>query len=154
LSPLVIAVGDFPDAHPSISFLFHPWTMPTLLDWIIMSGLGFVWAGGMYFLARAYSVAPASVVAPFEYLALPINITWGFLLWHEIPTVLTLAGATLTIGSGLYILYREQREREQAAKGKQHREKSVEQLDGETTDWNRANFLEPPTSSPNATKKR
>lgn len=111
LAPLVIAVGDFPDAHPSIAFLFRAWSMPSLLDGIIMSGLGLVWAGGMYYLARAYSVAPASTVAPFEYLALPIHIAWGFALWREIPTALTLAGAALTLASGLYILYRERRER-------------------------------------------
>ena len=111
LAPLVIAIGDFPDAHPSIAFLFRAWAMPSLLDLVIMSSLGLVWAGGMYFLARAYSVALASVVAPFEYLALPINIMWGFMLWHEIPTWLTLAGAFLTLGSGLYVLYRERRER-------------------------------------------
>lgn len=110
LAPLVILIGDFPNAHPSIAFLFRSWAMPSLLDWVIMSGLGLVWAGGMYYLARAYSVALASVVAPFEYLALPIHITWGFLLWHEIPTWLTLTGAFLTLGSGLYILYRERRE--------------------------------------------
>jgi drug/metabolite transporter (DMT)-like permease len=111
LTPLVIAIGDFPDAHPSIAFLFQPWAMPSLLDWAVMSGLGFIWAGGMYFLARAYSVALASVVAPFEYMALPIHITWGFVLWHEVPTWLTLAGASLALGSGLYVLYQEQRER-------------------------------------------
>lgn len=106
LAPLLISVGDFPDAHPSIAFLFRSWTRPPLLDLIIMSGLGLVWAGGMYFLARAYSVAQASAVAPFEYLALPINIMWGFLLWREAPTWLTLAGASLTLASGLYILQR------------------------------------------------
>jgi drug/metabolite transporter (DMT)-like permease len=111
LTPLVIAIGDFPEAHPSIAFLFQPWAMPSLLDLVIMSGLGLVWAGGMYCLARAYSVALASLVAPFEYLALPIHITWGFIIWYEIPTWLTLAGAFLTLGSGLYILYRERRER-------------------------------------------
>lgn len=73
-----------------------------------MSGFGLIWAGGMYCLARAYSLALASVVAPFEYVALPINILWGFVLWREIPTWLTLAGAGLTLGSGLYILFREQ----------------------------------------------
>lgn len=35
---------------------------------------------GMYCLARAYSLALASVVAPFEYVALPINLMWSFLL--------------------------------------------------------------------------
>jgi drug/metabolite transporter (DMT)-like permease len=76
-----------------------------------MSGLGLVWAGGMYFTARAYSVALASVVAPFEYVALPINALWGFLIWQEIPALMTWAGAGLTLVSGMYIVYREHQER-------------------------------------------
>ncbi len=110
LAPLVIAVGPTPNAPPSIAFLFHAWTMPTLLDLIVMSGLGLVWAGGMYFMARAYSVALASVVAPFEYVTLPINTMWGFVIWHQFPTLTTWAGAGLTLLSGLYTLYQDQKE--------------------------------------------
>lgn len=111
LAPLLILVGDVPNAHPSVAFLLRAWVMPSLLDWLIMSGLGLIWAGGMYFIARAYGVALASVVAPFEYVALPINAIWGFILWQEIPTLTTWAGAGLSLLSGLYILYREQKER-------------------------------------------
>jgi drug/metabolite transporter (DMT)-like permease len=111
LVPLPILVGEVPDAHPSIAFLIRAWSMPTLFDWLIMSGLGLVWAGWMYFMSRAYSLAQASVIAPFEYVSLPINIMWGFVIWQEIPTWLTLAGAVLTLFSGIYVLYREQRER-------------------------------------------
>ncbi|HEX6035283.1 MAG TPA: DMT family transporter [Anaerolineales bacterium] len=109
LAPLAIVVGEIPDAHPSIAFLFRAWRMPTLLDFVIMSGLGLIWAGGMYFVARAYSLAQASVVAPFEYAPLLINVVWGFLLWHEIPTLTTLAGALLTLSSGMYILVQAQK---------------------------------------------
>jgi drug/metabolite transporter (DMT)-like permease len=109
LTPLAIAVGPTPNAPPSIAFLFHAWSMPTLLDFVIMAGLGLVWAGGMYFMARAYSLALASVVAPFEYSSLPINMMWGFVIWHEIPTLATLAGAFLTLSSGLYTLYQDQK---------------------------------------------
>ena len=111
LAPLAVVVGEIPGAHPSIAFLFRPWVMPTLLDGVIMSGLGLVWAGGMYCMARAYSLALASVAAPFEYLSLPINVMWGLVIWQEIPTWMTLAGAVLTLSSGMYILYRERRER-------------------------------------------
>ena len=100
-----------PNAHPSIAFLFRPWVMPTLGDGVIMLGLGLVWAGGMYCMARAYSLALASVAAPFEYLSLPINVLWGLVLWHEIPAWTTWAGALLTLSSGMYILYRERKER-------------------------------------------
>jgi drug/metabolite transporter (DMT)-like permease len=108
LAPLPAIVGDVPNAHPSIAFLIRNWSMPTLFDFMIMLGLGFIWAGWMYFMSRAYSVAQASVIAPFEYVSLPINILWGFLFWGEIPTWLTLAGAFLTLFSGIYVLYREQ----------------------------------------------
>jgi drug/metabolite transporter (DMT)-like permease len=111
LSPLAIVVGEMPDAHPSIVFLFRAWTTPTLLDWIIMAGLGLVWAGGMYFIARAYSAAQASVVAPFEYASLPINVMWGLIIWQEIPTAMTIAGAMLTLLSGLYILVQEHKQK-------------------------------------------
>ena len=110
LAPLAIAVGPTPNAPPSIAFLFHAWSMPTLLDLIIMSGLGLVWAGGMYFMARAYSLALASVVAPFEYITLPINTLWGLVLWHQFPTLATWVGAGLTLFSGLYTLYQDQKE--------------------------------------------
>jgi drug/metabolite transporter (DMT)-like permease len=109
LAPLAIVVGDIPDAHPSIDFLLRAWAMPTLLDGVIMSGLGLVWAGGMYCMARAYSLALASVAAPFEYVSLPINVMWGLVIWQEIPTLMTLAGALLTLFSGMYVLCRERK---------------------------------------------
>jgi S-adenosylmethionine uptake transporter len=112
LVPLPAIVGEVPDAHPSIAFLIRAWSMPTLIDMIIMAGLGLVWAGWMYLMSRAYSLAEASVAAPFEYISLPINIMWGFLIWGEIPTWLTLAGAVLTLASGLYVLYRERQDQQ------------------------------------------
>lgn len=110
LAPLAVVVGARPDAQASIAFLFRAWILPTALDGVIIAGLGLVWAAGMYFVARAYSQAPASAVAPFEYAGLLINVMWGFALWHEIPTWITIAGASLTVLSGLYVLYRDREE--------------------------------------------
>ncbi len=109
LAPLSLLVGEIPNAHPSIAFLFRAWTMPSILDFTVMSGLGLLWAVGMYFMARAYSTALASVIAPFEYIALPISVMWGLVLWREVPSLMTWVGAFLTVGSGLYILFREQK---------------------------------------------
>lgn len=111
LVPLSLFVGETPNAHPSIAFLFRAWAVPSLRDATIMAGLGLTWAGGMYFIARAYSVAQASAVAPFEYAGLPINVLWGFILWRELPGALTWVGAALALSSGLYSLYQERRER-------------------------------------------
>jgi drug/metabolite transporter (DMT)-like permease len=111
LAPIVIAVGPMPNANPSIVFLFHAWSMPTLLDLLVMFGLGLVWAGGMYFMARAYSLALASVIAPFEYVSLPISVMWGFLLWNQFPPLATWIGASITLVSSLYTLYLGKKER-------------------------------------------
>jgi S-adenosylmethionine uptake transporter len=110
LLPISLWVGEVPDAHPSIAFLFRSWTTPSLFDFIIMCGLGLLWAAGMYFMARAYGMTLASVVAPFEYIALPISVMWGLLIWREVPSVMTWLGALLTVLSGLYILYQGQQQ--------------------------------------------
>lgn len=125
LVPLTVFVGEIPDAHPSIAFLFRAWTMPTLIDLGIMSGMGLVWAGGMYFMARAYSLALASIAAPFEYSGLPISVMWGFVLWHEIPSATTWIGALLTITSGVYILYRDQKDRSESTTGSMEEEINI-----------------------------
>jgi drug/metabolite transporter (DMT)-like permease len=112
LVPVTVGIGELPDAHPSVAFLFRDWTAPTLVDGIILCGLGLVWAGWTYFMARAYSLAQASVAAPFEYLSLPINVMWGFAIWREIPTLMTWAGAGLTLLSGIFILYLDRKARQ------------------------------------------
>jgi drug/metabolite transporter (DMT)-like permease len=114
LAPLPALVGEMPAVHPSIAFVIRAWSVPGIIDLAIMAGLGLVWAGWMYFMARAYSLAQASVAAPFEYLSLPINVMWGFAIWREIPTIPTLAGSALTMLSGLFILYLDRRARQLA----------------------------------------
>jgi drug/metabolite transporter (DMT)-like permease len=43
------------------------------------------------------------VIAPFGYTSLLWAIIFGFLVFSEIPTVGTLVGATIIVGSGIYI---------------------------------------------------
>ena len=112
LAPLAVLVGERAGAQASIAFLFRAWTMPTPLHGAVIAGLGLVWAAGMYLVARAYSQAPASAIAPFEYAGLLINVMWGFALWHEVPTWITIVGASLTALSGLYVLFQKDRGRQ------------------------------------------
>jgi drug/metabolite transporter (DMT)-like permease len=42
---------------------------------------------------------------------------WGFVLWRELPTATTWIGASLTVFSGIYIVYREQRQQKAATRG-------------------------------------
>jgi S-adenosylmethionine uptake transporter len=93
-------------SHPSLQFLTRPWLLPNTFDMLLMSATGLIAAAGFYGLSEAYRVAPATVVAPFEYIMLPLSALWGFLFWGELPDWLTVVGAILVIGSGLMLLPR------------------------------------------------
>ncbi|MEM8774889.1 MAG: DMT family transporter [Pseudomonadota bacterium] len=64
---------------------------------------------GYIFLSRAYQVANASLVAPFDYTYLPIATAMGYFVWGEVPPTATYAGMVLIVGSGLYLGFRELR---------------------------------------------
>ena len=64
---------------------------------------------GYVFLSRAYQVANASLVAPFDYTYLPMAVVLAYVLWGEVPPTATLIGMTLIIASGLYLGFRELR---------------------------------------------
>lgn len=94
-------------AHPSLDFLTRAWVVPTPMDALMIAVCGLIAAFGFYCLAQGYKVAPVSVVAPFEFVSMPLAVFWGFVIWSEVPTVLALSGITVTILSGIYVLRRE-----------------------------------------------
>jgi drug/metabolite transporter (DMT)-like permease len=77
---------------------------------------GFVLAGGLagglgqLFLTASLR-APVSAVTPFDYLQIVAATIYGWLLFSDVPTPHTLAGASLIAGSGLYTAWREHRRR-------------------------------------------
>ncbi|NOD46508.1 MULTISPECIES: DMT family transporter [unclassified Ruegeria] len=73
--------------------------------------LGAVGSGviGYYGIVTAMRVGEASALMPFRYTRLVFSIVAGMLVFGERPDALTLAGATLIIGSGLYTFVRERR---------------------------------------------
>lgn len=93
--------------HPSLEFLLRAWIWPSWRDLGLMAVCGLIAAFGFYFLSQAYRLAPATSVAPFEYVGLPLAALWGYLFWSEIPAGTTVLGVVLIVGSGLYVLHRE-----------------------------------------------
>lgn len=64
---------------------------------------------GYYGIVTAMRVGDASALTPFRYTRLVFSIAAGMLMFGERPDQMTLAGATLIIGSGLYTFLRERR---------------------------------------------
>ncbi len=77
------------------------------LHWIVL--LGITGALAQQALTEAFRRAPASAVAPFEYTALLWGIGLDFALWGVLPSPLVLAGGTVVVGGGLYVLHRERK---------------------------------------------
>ncbi len=67
-------------------------------------------AGGLGQLFMTASLrAPVSVVTPFDYLQIVAATIFGWLLFSDVPTLHTAAGAGLIAASGLYTAWREHR---------------------------------------------
>ncbi|SDW32896.1 EamA-like transporter family protein [Ruegeria halocynthiae] len=64
---------------------------------------------GYYGIVTAMRIGEASALTPFRYTRLVFSITAGMLMFGERPDSMTLAGAGLIIGSGLYTFIRERR---------------------------------------------
>ena len=85
------------------------WQTPStnaLLLSVAMAALG---TAAIFLMARAFELADASLVAPFDYARLPFVTLFGFLLFDQIPDFYTVLGATIIIGSAFYIARREAR---------------------------------------------
>ncbi len=52
-------------------------------------------------LYSAFKLAPASVVAPFQYSGVLWSALFGYVFWHERLDIWTLAGAAIIVGSGI-----------------------------------------------------
>lgn len=94
-------------ADPSLEFLTRSWSMPTGNDWWILLAIGVGSSGGGYLISQAYRLSEAAFAAPFEYLAMPLAILWGVLVFGEWPDIRAWSGIALIIGSGLVLLWRE-----------------------------------------------
>jgi drug/metabolite transporter (DMT)-like permease len=92
-----------------LSFLTIPqgWVMPSLNHFILLSFIGIFGGVANLWLSQSYKYSEVSLVTPLKYLALVFAILFGYLIWGEIPTIKTLAGAFLVIISTLIIFRRE-----------------------------------------------
>ena len=92
---------------PAMNFLFREWVVLSKSDWPVFIILGITSAFGGFLISQAYRKAEAAFVAPFEFIAMPLSIFWGVVIFKSIPDFQSFIGMAMIVGSGLYIIWRE-----------------------------------------------
>ncbi|WP_245409887.1 DMT family transporter [Pararhizobium haloflavum] len=70
--------------------------------------LGALAAFGHGFVVLAFQKAPASVLAPFQYLEIVSAVLMGYFIFGDVPSLSKWVGIAIIVGSGLFIFWREQ----------------------------------------------
>ncbi|WP_431858296.1 DMT family transporter [Azospirillum sp.] len=83
------------------------WRTPDLWGFALLVATGLVGGTAQLFMTRAYTMAPAAVIAPFNYASIVWAALFGWTLWHEVPDLHVVLGAAVVVASGCYILHRE-----------------------------------------------
>ena len=90
----------------SLGFLLRPWSIPTLHDGLLLAACGPIAAFGSTLIVFAYRSTQPGAVAALEYVMMLWAVIWGFFIFGDLPTVLTIIGAALIIASGIYAVTR------------------------------------------------
>ncbi len=88
------------------SSVFDP-VWPEGHAWFYLLGVGVTATVSGVLGVYAYRAAPASVLAPLQYLEIVSATIFGWLVFGDLPDALKWLGIAIIIGSGLYIIWRE-----------------------------------------------
>lgn len=100
---LVVLHLAFPTATGVVSLAFDAWT------WGLLAALGLLGTLAHLFMTWSLRFAPASTLAPMQYLEIPIATAIGWLVFSDLPNGLAAVGICITVAAGLYVILRERR---------------------------------------------
>lgn len=88
---------------------FQGWVAVGPAQMASLCGAAVFLIGGYQFIIMAMRVGDVSMVTPFRYTSLLFAIVLGWITFGQLPDALTLLGAAIIIGSGLFMLRRERK---------------------------------------------
>jgi drug/metabolite transporter (DMT)-like permease len=83
--------------------------MPDLESLLLVALIGALGTIAWLCFTRAFALADASAVMPYEFLKLPITAALAFVMFAEVPSVWTWLGGAVIFGASIYIAQREAR---------------------------------------------
>ncbi|WP_342071558.1 DMT family transporter [Yoonia algicola] len=98
---LLVLYLAFPTATGTLSLDYDAKT------WGLLAALGVLGTFAHLFMTWSLRFAPASTLAPMQYLEIPFGTAIGWLVFSDLPNGLAAIGICITVGAGLYIILRE-----------------------------------------------
>ena len=85
------------------------WLMPNGSELLALIVIGICGGVAHILLTESYRLAPASLIAPFDYTSMLWALVLGLLVFAEVPSVLVFVGAGVIAAAGLFVIWRERR---------------------------------------------
>ena len=85
------------------------WSQPEPFDWLLIACLCVTGMSGHFMVIKSLDYAPASLLQPLTYFQLVGVAIVGFFFFSEVPDNMTILGAAIVVGSGLYVIWRERK---------------------------------------------
>jgi len=83
------------------------WRWPEPFDLVLLGAMGVLGTVTQGCYIKGMSIGDAAAMAPIDYIRLVFTVIVGVSLFHEVPSVWTVAGAALVVASTLFITWRE-----------------------------------------------
>jgi drug/metabolite transporter (DMT)-like permease len=83
------------------------WVTPSFASLGLFAAAGCISVSALLCVNRSLKLAPASVVVPYQYSMIVWAVMFGYLVFGDVPSAATIAGAAIIIGAGFYIYLRE-----------------------------------------------
>ena len=83
------------------------WVTPSPAVFGAMAVMGAVSAGAQLLMTEGYRSGEATMLAPFEYVAILYTVLLGWSIWGERPGLWEFTGIAILVASGLYTWWRE-----------------------------------------------
>ncbi|MFY0692261.1 MAG: DMT family transporter [Paracoccaceae bacterium] len=81
--------------------------LPAGMEWGLLLAIGVIGTGAHLLMTWSLRYAPSATLAPMQYLEIPVATVIGYLIFRDWPNDLAMLGIAITVGAGLYIVYRE-----------------------------------------------
>lgn len=95
---------------PSMGFADLSFGLPqSFQPWLLLLILGTIGTVSHLMVVHAFKLAPASMLAPFQYLEIVNAVLVGLIVFGDFPTPSKWFGIAIIIGSGFYVFMRERK---------------------------------------------